>query len=116
MKAILQNNTILRIKRILKKIIVFNIQDYYVSLIRKKTKTIRHGNLTYKFSTPSKLCKMRADTFSTKEPETLDWIDSFAEGSILQSAMPAQEQNMQRKETCQKMVTQLQCRSVVDKI
>jgi FkbM family methyltransferase len=26
---------------------------------------------------------MRADTFHTKEPETLEWIDSFAPGSVL---------------------------------
>lgn len=33
--------------------------------------------------TPNSLCQYRADTFSTKEPETLEWIDRFGgEGAL----------------------------------
>jgi len=35
------------------------------------------------FAAPNWLNQYRIDTFATKEPETLDWIDSIPEGSIL---------------------------------
>jgi len=39
--------------------------------------------LQLKFSVPNKLCRFRADTFSSKEPETLEWIDGLPKDSIL---------------------------------
>ena len=42
-----------------------------------RSRTVRHGDLSLDFATPNALLKMRADTFSTKEPETLEWIDGF---------------------------------------
>lgn len=47
-----------------------------------KTKSVFHGDLNLKFVIPNKLCSWRAETFSSKEPETLEWIDSFDENSI----------------------------------
>jgi hypothetical protein len=36
------------------------------------------------FYTPNQICAMRADRFSTKEPETLCWIDEYGtQGSTL---------------------------------
>ena len=36
------------------------------------------------FYTPNALCAFRAETFSTKEPETLEWIEEFgANGAVL---------------------------------
>lgn len=35
------------------------------------------------FSIPNPLNKYRAETFSTKEPETLEWIGGIAEGAVL---------------------------------
>jgi FkbM family methyltransferase len=35
-----------------------------------------------RFSTPNSLCKWRVETFSIKEPETLDWIDGMPLGSV----------------------------------
>jgi FkbM family methyltransferase len=35
------------------------------------------------FFVPNALCRYRAESFSTKEPETLDWIDSFEVGSVV---------------------------------
>ena len=32
------------------------------------------------FFTPNDVCKFRADTFSVKEPETLEWIEEFGSG------------------------------------
>lgn len=42
-----------------------------------------HRGLKLKFSVPNPLCHWRVTTFSSKEPETLEWIDSIREGSVL---------------------------------
>jgi FkbM family methyltransferase len=44
---------------------------------------VEHNGIKLTFSTANALNKFRADTFSTKEPETLQWIDSFARGSVM---------------------------------
>jgi len=44
---------------------------------------VEHNGCSLKFTTPNLLNHARVDTFSTKEPETLDWIDSIPEGSVL---------------------------------
>ena len=38
---------------------------------------VKHKNITFKLSVPNALTHWRAKTFSLKEPETLNWIDSF---------------------------------------
>lgn len=43
---------------------------------------IKHENFTYKFHTPNRLTYWRAKTFLSKEPETLEWIDSFEENAV----------------------------------
>ncbi len=35
------------------------------------------------FAVPNALCQYRADSFSTKEPETLEWIERIPHGSVL---------------------------------
>jgi FkbM family methyltransferase len=49
----------------------------------EETREVSHDGLTLKFSAPNSLCDWRAKTFSAKEPETLDWIDSILKGSVL---------------------------------
>jgi FkbM family methyltransferase len=44
---------------------------------------VEHNGFKLTFSTANALNKFRADTFSTKEPETLQWIDSMASGSVM---------------------------------
>ena len=58
-------------ERILKKYLMNNV------------KSINHNGIEMQFSVPNRLNQFRVDTFSTKEPETLEWIDSFSEDSIL---------------------------------
>jgi len=48
-----------------------------------QTRIIEHDGTKLIFAVPNALNEFRADTFSTKEPETLDWIDGFPEGSVL---------------------------------
>lgn len=49
----------------------------------EETREVSHDGLTLKFAAPNSLCDWRVKTFSTKEPETLDWIDSILKGSVL---------------------------------
>jgi len=48
-----------------------------------KTKTIIHNDVKLSFCTPNGLNRFRVDSFSTKEPETLEWIDTMQSGSVL---------------------------------
>jgi FkbM family methyltransferase len=48
-----------------------------------QTKEIDHSGVKLKFAVPNSLSNARADSFSTKEPETLEWIDAMPEGSIV---------------------------------
>lgn len=53
----------------------------------KTITTIKHenhdGELSLKFFTPNAMTYMRAKTFSSKEPETIKWIDEFSDNSIM---------------------------------
>lgn len=44
---------------------------------------VDHKGFNLKFTTPNGLNQYRIDTFSTKEPETLDWIDKIPVGSVM---------------------------------
>jgi FkbM family methyltransferase len=54
-----------------------------VGSVMDRTQHVTHRGLNLIFSIPNALTKFRADTFSTKEPETLEWIDGIPQGSIL---------------------------------
>ncbi|RHX90977.1 FkbM family methyltransferase [Leptospira stimsonii] len=47
-----------------------------------RKKEVNYGSLILSFAIPNALNRYRADTFVTKEPETLEWIDSIPSGSI----------------------------------
>lgn len=48
-----------------------------------RQRVVTFGPHRLRFATPNRLATYRADTFATKEPETLTWIDSIPEGSVL---------------------------------
>jgi len=48
-----------------------------------QTQKIEHQGVNLSFSIPNAINKYRADTFSTKEPETLEWYDSLPKGSVI---------------------------------
>jgi FkbM family methyltransferase len=48
----------------------------------QSTLLVKHKNVSLKLSTPNQLTRYRAVSFSDKEPETLEWIDSFRHGSV----------------------------------
>ncbi len=45
-------------------------------------KTIKHKELQFSFYVPNRLNFFRVATFSSKEPETLEWIDTFKKKSV----------------------------------
>jgi FkbM family methyltransferase len=60
-------------------VLVEQIADVSMS----RTRTISHRGTTLVFTAPNGLSRFRADSFSTKEPETLDWIDSIPPESVV---------------------------------
>ena len=48
-----------------------------------RTQKLNHSGLDLVFAIPNALSKYRVDTFFTKEPETLEWIDGIPHGSVL---------------------------------
>jgi len=53
-----------------------------ISNAMNQTQIVHHLGLNLSFAVPNALNKYRADTFSTKEPETLEWIDSIPINSV----------------------------------
>jgi hypothetical protein len=61
---------------------MFKILNNFISFFNNirylnSYKTIKILNRKIKFFTPNKLTNWRIETFFTKEPETLEWINSF---------------------------------------
>ena len=48
-----------------------------------RVQKVTHCGSDLIFSVPNALSQFRADTFSSKEPETLDWVDRIPRGSVL---------------------------------
>jgi len=40
----------------------------------------KHGSASFKLYTPNRICNYRHETFSTKEPEMLEWIEEYGGG------------------------------------
>jgi FkbM family methyltransferase len=57
--------------------------EQVVDAAMTRTKTISHRDVELSFSVPNRLSHFRVATFSTKEPETLEWIDAISQGSVL---------------------------------
>lgn len=57
--------------------------DEVVTDAMQRTHNVRHGGVSLDFTVPNMLNHFRAETFSSKEPETLEWIEALPEGSVL---------------------------------
>ena len=55
----------------------------FQKLMMQRIRTEEHNGHLLSFVAPNYLSDWRAQTFSSKEPETLDWIDSMQDGGIL---------------------------------
>lgn len=52
-------------------------KDLVIGNIWSETLTVRHRDVELKFVSPSALASWRATTFSSKEPETIQWMDEM---------------------------------------
>lgn len=59
----------------------FNSQIIFAGMNR--TQYVSHNGVEMEFSIPNLLNKMRIETFSSKEPETLEWVDNIPDGSVV---------------------------------
>lgn len=48
-----------------------------------RTRAVSHGGTELLFTTPNGLNRYRVETFLSKEPETIAWIDSLPQGGVL---------------------------------
>ena len=81
-------------KNILKKIIIFlrllafnskfltRVVDFFITNILKTDILVKHNHITLKFYSPNSINYKRILSFSTKEPETLDWLDKFKPNKV----------------------------------
>jgi FkbM family methyltransferase len=74
-------------KVITKKLLGLKIGRYLIEIISSenmsKTKSVLHNNIKLIFTVPNSLNNFRVETFSTKEPETLKWIDEIPDKSVI---------------------------------
>ncbi len=61
----------------------FYLNDLFISSIQKKKKIIDLDGNKIQIFTPNQLCEFRANTFFSKEPETISWIDKYGKKSVL---------------------------------
>lgn len=59
------------------------LHNQILTTAMERVACVSHGGLELKFAAPNALCEFRVKTFSTKEPETLEWINSIPETSVL---------------------------------
>ncbi len=87
MKKILKNSIQLIAGKFVAFIFRFKTTRYLSSRVTEEVMTtsqvITHKGVCLKLAIPNELCKYRADSFSYKEPDTLNWIDSFPENSVV---------------------------------
>ena len=79
---------IIKTSSVLVKLIASNRAGQYllyqlVTISMEKVIDVYHKGMKLKFSAPNQICDWRAKTFSSKEPETLEWVDSIPNGSVL---------------------------------
>jgi FkbM family methyltransferase len=57
--------------------------NQFLSAAMETMYDVSHNGLKLRFVVPNSLCNWRASTFSTKEPETLEWIESIPMSAVL---------------------------------
>ena len=59
------------------------VSEIIINDVMSRVKTVSHDGIILKFSVPNALNRYRATSFSTKEPETLEWIEKIHSGEHL---------------------------------
>lgn len=58
------------------------IVDEIILRIVNRVSDVNHNHVHMKIHSPNTLCNYRAQSFSTKEPDTIDWLDALDENSV----------------------------------
>ncbi len=56
--------------------------EYLSKYIFDQKKVVKHNSVKLVFYSPNRINRFRIETFSSKEPETLRWIENFEENSV----------------------------------
>jgi FkbM family methyltransferase len=59
------------------------VRGAVIETLGETTRRVRHDGIDLRFICPNRTTVYRARTFSDKEPETLAWIDTFADDAVL---------------------------------
>ena len=59
-----------------------SVSNIFFNLLHDKVKKISYNNIDLTFYTPNKLINYRVETFKSKEPEILRWLEDFKTNSI----------------------------------
>lgn len=70
-------------RRLLKTRAGYRLRNFVVRDALAKVETVVHKSQIIRLCGPNPTIKWRNSTFSTKEPETLEWIDGFSGSSVL---------------------------------
>lgn len=54
-----------------------------INIAMSQTQEVSHSGFNFIFSVPNALNQYRVNSFSSKEPETLEWIDAIPSGSVV---------------------------------
>ncbi|MEI6300053.1 MAG: FkbM family methyltransferase [Betaproteobacteria bacterium] len=57
--------------------------EQLLSTALSRTVSIQYNGINLTFAVPNSMNHFRVETFSTKEPETLEWIDRMERGSVI---------------------------------
>lgn len=57
--------------------------EQVLSTALNRTSTVTHNGMSLTFAAPNSMNHFRVETFSTKEPETLEWIDRMEQGALV---------------------------------
>ena len=59
------------------------INDVIINDVMNRVISVNHQGIQLKFSVPNGISRWRAESFSDKEPETLEWIEKIPKESVL---------------------------------
>ena len=61
---------------------IIRVREHLIRFILNRKSEVNHNGVKLWFATPNYICNYRARSFSTKEPETLAWIDEFGNDEV----------------------------------
>ncbi len=59
------------------------VNEVVINDVMHRVYNVSHNELKLKFAVPNIINRYRAESFSSKEPETLEWIDRIPDGAVL---------------------------------